>query len=102
MSLKRRGAGQEAAWRWALHRASRGFERGHGEATPDRLRAAAKLELDLALGNLSVTPDAACGLLEAVYAGLVDAALLESGRVHVWATAGACALPDGPPRRNPS
>ena len=102
MSLKRREAGRDAAWRWALERAAQGFARGGGEATPDRLRAAAKLELDLALGCLSTKPAAVCGLLDAVYSGLVEAALLESGRVRVWATAGARELPDGSPRRDDS
>jgi len=100
--LKRRERGQRAAWDWALHRASEGFERGGGEATPDRVRAAAKLELDLALGCLSAKPAAVCGLLDAVYSGFVDAMLLESGRVHVWATAGSRELSDGTPRRTPS
>jgi len=100
MSLNRREAGQEAAWRWALARAAQGFERGGGSAAPARLRAAAKLELDLALGSRSTTPEAACRLLEAVYAGVVDAALLESGRVHLWATAGASEVPEGASRRS--
>ncbi|HTY17447.1 MAG TPA: hypothetical protein VMH82_06915 [Myxococcota bacterium] len=100
MSLTRKEAGREAAWRWALHRATVGFERGAGEATPDRLRAAAKLELDVALG--CPKPAAVCALLDAVYAGLVDVVLLESGRVHVWTTAGARELPDGSPRRTAS
>jgi hypothetical protein len=73
-------------WRVAVARARRGFASAGADPTSERLQAAAKLELDLAdCGPERDLSESLRGL----YAGRLDARLLESGRVHVW-------VPDGP------
>jgi hypothetical protein len=87
-----------AAWQWAMDRATEGFQAGGAAAQNGRLHAAANLELalregrcrpggDRLAGEIPLDPQSVRGLLDCIYRGSLDAELMESGQVRLWATA---------------